>query len=79
MDKSNRILRVFTHANILLRKNSNTFYMGSKSYLLSKIHEQLYNVSGRSRISNCGSPTKKASGFLDFHLKSLMQSRWSCI
>ena len=79
VDKSNRILRVFTHANILPRKNSNTFCMGNKSYLLSKIYEQLYNVSGRSMISNCESPTEKASKFLDFHLKSLMQSGWSCI
>ena len=50
-----------------------------KLYLLPKIYKQLFNVPGRPGISNCGTPNKKASGFLDFYLKSLMQSGWSCI
>ena len=45
-----------------------------KSYLLPKIHMRLYNVPGRPMISNCGTPTEKESEFLDFRLKSLMQS-----
>ena len=36
-----------------------------KMYLLSKIHKRLFNVPGRSVISNCGSPTEKVSEFLD--------------
>ena len=43
-----------------------------KLYLLPKIHKWLHNVLGRAVISNCGTPTEKASEFLDFHLKSLM-------
>ena len=30
-------------------------------------------------ITNSGTPTEKASEFLDNHLKSLMQSSWPCI
>ena len=33
-------------------------------------------MSGRPVISNCGTPTEKASHFLDFYLKPLMQSCW---
>ena len=50
-----------------------------KLYLLPKIHKRLHNVPGRPVISNCGTPTEKASEFLDFHLKPLMQSGWSYI
>ena len=84
--KATGFLRVFTNANLLWRKNSNTFPMISKKktnldklYLLPKIHKQLHNVPGRPVISNCGIPTEKASEFLDFHLKPLMQSGWSYI
>ena len=45
-----------------------------KLYLFTKIHKRLHNVPGRPVISNCGTPTEKASEFLDFHLKPLMQS-----
>ena len=48
-----------------------------KLYLLPKISERLSNVPGRPVISNCGTPTEKASEFLDFYLKSLMQNDWS--
>ena len=48
-----------------------------KLNLLPKIHKRFYNVPGRPIISNCGTPTKKASEFLDFYLKFLMQSGWS--
>ena len=44
-----------------------------KLYLLPKIHKRLHNVPGRPVISNCGTLTEKASQFLDFHLKPIMQ------
>ena len=44
-----------------------------KLFLLPKIHKRLKNVPSRSVISNCGTPTEKASEFLDHHLKSVMQ------
>ena len=44
-----------------------------KLYLLPKIHKRLHNVPGRPVISNCGTPTEKASEFLDYHLKPIMQ------
>ena len=43
-------------------------------YLLPKIHKRLYNVPGRSVISNCGTPTEKASEFLDHHSQPVMIS-----
>ena len=45
--------------------------------LLPKIHKHLSNVPGRPIISNCSTPTEKASEFLDFYLKQLMQNGWS--
>ena len=50
-----------------------------KLYFLPKIHKNLFNVPGRPVISNCGTPTEKASEFLDRHLKPVMQSSRSCI
>ena len=50
-----------------------------KLYFLPKIHKRLSNVSGRPVISNCGTPTQKASEFLDYHLKPVMQRSWSYI
>ena len=44
-----------------------------KFYFILKIHKRFHNVPGRSVISNCGTPTKKCSEFLDYHLKALMQ------
>ena len=41
-------------------------------YLLPKIHKRLENVHGRPIISNCGSPTEKASEFQNFHLKKII-------
>ena len=43
-------------------------------YFLPKIYKRLHNVMGRPVISNCGTPTEKASEFLDHQLKPLMQS-----
>ena len=48
-------------------------------YLLPKIHKRLYDVPGRPVISNCGTPTEKASEFLDNQLKEVMQNEWSYI
>ena len=50
-----------------------------KLYLLPKIHKRLHNVPGRPVISNCGTPTEKASEFLDYHLKPIMQKGKSYI
>ena len=48
-------------------------------YLLPKIHKRLYGVPGRPVISNCGTPTEKASELLDNQLKEVMQNGWSYI
>ena len=50
-----------------------------KLYFLPKIHKRLSDVAGRSVIANCGTPTEKASEFLDYYLKPVMQSIWSYI
>ena len=50
-----------------------------KLYVLPKIHKRLFNVPGRPVISYCGTPTKKASEFLDHHLKPVMQKGKSYI
>ena len=50
-----------------------------KLCLLPKTHELLYNVPGGPLISNCGTLTEKASEFVDFLLKFLMQSDWPYI
>ena len=50
-----------------------------KLYLLPKFHKCFKNVPGRPVISTCGTPTEKASEFLDHHLKPVMQSGWSYI
>ena len=50
-----------------------------KMYLLLKIHKRLFNVLGRPVISNCGTPTEKASEFLDHHLQPIMKSGTSYI
>ena len=50
-----------------------------KLYLLPKIHKRLFNVPGRPVISNCGTPTEKASEFLDHHLKPVMRNGLSYI
>ena len=41
-------------------------------YLLPKIHKRLFHVHGRPAFFICGTPTEKASEFLDFHLNSLV-------
>ena len=50
-----------------------------KRHLLPKIRKRLFNVPGRPVISSYGSPTKKVSEFLDYHLKGIMHESWSYI
>ena len=50
-------------------KESNSSYKG----------QQKYSAPGRPVISNCRVPTEKASEFLDYHLKPVMQRSWSYI
>ena len=47
--------------------------VNSKLYLSPKIHKRLANAPGRPVISNCGTPTEKASELLDHYLKPVMQ------
>ena len=63
---SDKQLKYFTYE---YKKVSNL----GKLYILAKIHKRLHNVPGRPVISNCGTPTEKASEFLDYHLKPIMQ------
>ena len=44
-----------------------------KLHLLPKIHKRSANVPGRPVISNCGTPTEKASEFLEHHFNPAMQ------
>ena len=48
-----------------------------KLHFWSKIHKRLRDIPGRPVFSNCGTPTEKASEFVDFHLKPIMQNGWS--
>ena len=50
-------------------KNATNF---GKMYILPKIHKRLVNTPGPPVISNCGTPTEKASEFLDHHLQPIM-------
>ena len=86
VDKSNRIFKSLCTRNFIMEKKLTYFSYDFKKttnlgklYLFTKIHKRLHNVPGRPVISNCGTPTEKASEFLDFHLKPLMQSGWSYI
>ena len=69
---SDKTLKYFTYE---YKKSTNL----GKFYLLPKIHKRLNNAPRRPVISNCGAPTKKASEFLDVHLKGVMQNGASYI
>ena len=79
--KAISFLKVCTVGKALRRKNSNTSPINLKRQPTSAnymfCHKRLSNVPGRPVISNCGTPTEKASEFLDFYLKPLMQNGWS--
>ena len=84
VDKSNKFFKILHSRKCITEKELKYFsYQFKKTtnlgklYLLPKIHKRLSNVPGRPVISNCGTPTEKASEFLDFYLKSLMQNDWS--
>ena len=57
-------------------KNATNF---GKMYILPKIHKRLVNTPGPPVISNCRTPTEKASEFLDHHLQPIMKSDTSYI
>ena len=67
-----KTLKYFTYE---FKKTTNL----GKFYLLPKIHKRLEHVPGRPIISNCEVPNEKASEFLDFYLKSIMQNGASYI
>ena len=50
-----------------------------KLYFLPKIYKTLSNDPGRPAISNCGTPTEKASEFLDYYLETVIQRSLSYI
>ena len=85
-ETSNKIFRNLTNEGFITDKKLKYFSFHhkwacnlGKLYLLPKTHERLFNVPGRPVISNCGTPTEKASEFLDSHLKTIMQKSWSYI
>ena len=45
-----------------------------KFFFLPKTHKRLHIVPGRLVVSNCRTTTEKASKFLDYHLKYIMQT-----
>ena len=86
IEKSNTIFQSLRRKNLITEKELKYFsYQYKKStnfgkmYLLPKIHKRLDNVPGRPVISNCGTPTEKASKFLDHHLQPIMKSGVSYI
>ena len=46
-----------------------------KFYFLPKTHKRSHIVPGRPVVSNCRTTKEKASKFLDYHLKYIMQTR----
>ena len=80
IEKSNKILKKLCNKKVITEKElkyftysfKNASYLG-KMYLLPKIPKRLYYVAGRPVISNCGTPTKKMSEFLDHHLQPVMK------
>ena len=70
LKKLTNVLKIFVIGSVLLVKNliiSVKIFKKitnlDKLYLLSKIHKCLYNIPGRSVISNGSTPTEKASEF----------------
>ena len=84
VDKSNKISQSPSEKKYILEKELKYFTYNKKEnatnlgklYFLPKIHERLFNVPGRPVISNCGTPIKKVSEYLDFCLKRIMQNGW---
>ena len=83
-EKSNAIFKVLKQKGKITEKQFKYFIIEHKKAtnlgkmnLLPKIHKRLYDVPGRPVISNHGTPTEKASKFLDSHLQEVMQNGWS--
>ena len=86
VEKNNTMFKNLRRKRAILEKELKYFSFEYKKatnlgklYLLPKIHNRLKNVPGGPVISNCGTPTKKVSEFLDHHPKPVMQSGWSYI
>ena len=86
VDKSNPSFKELKRMGCILDKTLKYFtYKFKKATNLGKfdlclkIHKRLENFPERPITSNCGDPTEKASEFLDFHLKTIMQNGASCI
>ena len=62
-----KLFKYFTHEH---KKVSNL----GKLHVLGKIHERLHNIPRGPVIGNYETPTEKASEFLDYQLKPIMQS-----
>ena len=84
--RSNKIFKSIERKGAISEKEMKYFLYDYKNatnlgklYFLPKIHKKLFNVTGRPIISNCGTPTEKASKFLDHHMELVMQSSWSYI
>ena len=85
-ETSNKIFRNLKNGGFITDKELKHFTFDykracnlEKLYFLPKIHKNLFNVPGRPVIFNCGTPTEKASEFLDCLLKTIMQESWSYI
>ena len=81
MEKSNTLFQSLRRENLITEKELKYFSYQykistnfSKVYLLPKIHKELDNVPGRPVISNCVTPTGKASEFLDLYLQPIIKS-----
>ena len=81
VEKNNTIFQSFRRKNLITEKEVKYFsYQNKKSpnfgkmHLLPIIQKRLDNVPGRPVISNCGTPTEKASEFLNHHLQPIMKS-----
>ena len=78
--KSNKIFKGLSNKKLITEKELKYFSFSFKNacriekmYLLPKILKRLFDVPGRPIISDCRTPTKKVSGFLDFHLQPVMK------
>ena len=86
VEKSNSIFQSFRKRKLTTKEGLKYFTYKYKEatnfrrrYLLPKIHKCLVNVPGCPVISNCGTPTEKASKFLDHHLQPILRSGMSYI
>ena len=82
---SNKIFKSLERTGAISEKEMKCFLYDYKNttnlwklYFLHKIHKKPLNVPACPVISNCGTPMEKTSEFLDYHLKPVMQSSWSC-